>query len=124
MLWSFAPHDVSVILGLVGHMPVQVQTQGGSYLQEKIADTTVTMLHFERGLKAHIFVSWLHPFEEQKLVVVGDDHMAVFDDILPWTEKLQLYGHRVSWLNNLPVAQKGEAEAVPLSNALGMRALP
>lgn len=84
-------------------MPVQVQTQGGSYLQEKIADTTVTMLHFERGLKAHIFVSWLHPFEEQKLVVVGDDHMAVFDDTLPWAEKLQLYGHCVSWLNNLPV---------------------
>ena len=81
--WSFAPHDVSVILGLLGELPENVQAQGGNYLHEKIADVTVSLLSFPSGVKAHIFVSWLHPFKEQKLVVVGDRKMAVFDDMEP-----------------------------------------
>ncbi len=79
ILWSFAPHDISVILGLLGEMPNAVQAQGGNYLHEQIADITVTLLSFPSGVKAHIFVSWLHPFKEQKLIVVGDRKMAVFD---------------------------------------------
>src|SRR5439155_14026029 len=46
-----------------------------------IADVTTSLLSFPSGVKAHIFVSWLHPFKEQKLVVVGDRKMAVFDDV-------------------------------------------
>ena len=57
-------------------------TTGGYYLHQRIADVTTTHLDFPSGLKAHIFVSWLHPFKEQKLVVVGDAKMAVFDDTL------------------------------------------
>ncbi len=122
VLWSFAPHDVSVILGLVGAMPESVQTQGGNYLHEHIADTTVTMLNFPMGLKAHIFVSWLHPFKEQKLVVVGDRKMAVFNDTTPWVDKLHLYEHSVAWKDHMPVARKGEAERVPLEEAEPLRA--
>lgn len=113
ILWSFAPHDISVILGLLGETPEQVFCQGGNYLQERIADTTVCLLSFRSNVKAHIFVSWLHPFKEQKLVVVGDKKMGVFDD-MEKEDKLLLYSHSISWKERLPVANKAEAEVVAL----------
>jgi UDP-2-acetamido-3-amino-2,3-dideoxy-glucuronate N-acetyltransferase len=113
ILWSFAPHDVSVILGLVGEMPEAIHAQGGNYLNDRIADVTVSLLSFPSGIKAHIFVSWLHPFKEQKLVVVGDRKMAVFDDV-ERENKLLLYPHSIHWKENLPVASKAEAEPVPV----------
>jgi len=110
ILWSFAPHDISMILTLAGGMPESVSATGGYYLHQKIADVTTTHLAFPTGLRAHIFVSWLHPFKEQKLVVVGDRKMAVFDDTLPWEDKLLLYPHQITWRNNMPVPVKGEPE--------------
>jgi len=111
ILWSFAPHDISVILMLLGEMPESVYATGGSYLQRKIPDTTLTTMDFSSGVKAHIFVSWLHPYKEQKLVVVGDKKMAVFDDVSK--EKLLLYPHKIDWLDRIPVASKEAAEVVP-----------
>ncbi len=110
ILWSFAPHDISMILSLAGEEPENVMTTGGNYLHQKIADVTTTHLEFPSGLRAHIFVSWLHPFKEQKLVVVGDRKMAVFDDTHPWKDKLLLYPHKIKWQNNIPVPDKAEAE--------------
>jgi UDP-2-acetamido-3-amino-2,3-dideoxy-glucuronate N-acetyltransferase len=81
ILWSFAPHDVSVILLLLNELPEEVSAHGGCYLHQGIADVTVTTMSFGSGARAHIFVSWLHPYKEQKLVVVGDKRMAVFDDV-------------------------------------------
>lgn len=112
ILWSFAPHDISVILMLLGEMPETVYATGGSYLQQDIPDTTLTTLDFPGGVKAHIFVSWLHPFKEQKLVVVGDKKMAVFDDVSQ--EKLLLYPHKIQWLQRIPVAARADAEVVPV----------
>jgi UDP-2-acetamido-3-amino-2,3-dideoxy-glucuronate N-acetyltransferase len=112
ILWSFAPHDISVILMLLDEMPETIHATGGSYLQQRIPDTTLTTLDFPSGVKAHIFVSWLHPFKEQKLVVVGDKKMAVFDDVSE--EKLFLYPHEIQWVNRLPVAAKAKAEVVPV----------
>ena len=112
ILWSFAPHDISVILMLLGEMPEAVYSTGGSYLQRQIPDTTLTTMDFPSGVKAHIFVSWLHPYKEQKLVVVGDKKMAVFDDVSE--EKLLLYPHKIDWLDRIPVASKKEAEVVPV----------
>lgn len=122
VLWSFAPHDVSVILGLVGELPASVQAHGGSFLHEQVADTTVSMFTFSSGLRAHIFVSWLHPYKEQKLVVVGDRQMAVFDDTAAWPEKLQIYPHTVEWRGNVPIAQKGEAHRVDVPEDEPLRA--
>jgi len=113
ILWSFAPHDISVILGLLAEMPSRVQTQGGNYLHQQIADVTVSLLSFPSGVKAHIFVSWLHPFKEQKLVVVGDRKMAVFDD-MEKTDKLLLFPHSIAWEGHNPIANKAEAKSVSL----------
>jgi len=122
VLWSFAPHDISVILGLTGEMPESIRAQGGNYLHQQIADTTVTLLNFSSGIRAHIFVSWLHPFKEQKLVVVGDRQMAVFDDTAPWEEKLQLYPHSIDWNGNVPVAHKADALQVEVEQDEPLRA--
>lgn len=113
ILWSFAPHDISVILGLLGEMPDAVHAQGGNYLHPSIADVTVSLLSFPSGVKAHIFVSWLHPYKEQKLVVVGDRAMAVFDDV-EQRDKLLLYSHSIDWRNHVPVPNRAEARPVPV----------
>jgi UDP-2-acetamido-3-amino-2,3-dideoxy-glucuronate N-acetyltransferase len=99
-------------VGLLGEMPESVRAQGGNYLHQQIADVTVSLLAFPSGVKAHIFVSWLHPFKEQKLVVVGDRRMAVFDDIEK-KDKLLLYPHSIDWKNQIPVANRAEAQPVP-----------
>lgn len=121
ILWSFAPHDISAIVHLLEEMPSSVAAQGASYLNHPISDVTLTILSFESGVKAHIFVSWLHPFKEQKLVVVGNRKMAVFDDTQAET-KLMLYPHRIDWINRVPVARKMEGEVVPLSQEEPLKA--
>jgi len=116
ILWSFAPHDISMILALAGEQPERVSAVGGNFLHRRIADVTTTHLDFPSGIKAHVFVSWLHPFKEQKLVVVGERKMAVFDDTLPWPEKLVLYSHRVEIdEHGAPVAAKAPSEPVKLT---------
>lgn len=121
ILWSFAPHDISMILALACEEPEYVHATGGSYLHRKIPDVTTTHMEFHSGLRAHIFVSWLHPFKEQKLVVVGDKKMAVFDDTMPWQDKLLLYPHKIKWLSNVPFPEKGEPERVEISEAEPLR---
>jgi UDP-2-acetamido-3-amino-2,3-dideoxy-glucuronate N-acetyltransferase len=73
----------------------------------------MSVMRFASGVRAHIFVSWLHPFKDHKLVVVGDRKMAVFDDTLAG-HKLILYPHRVDWIERAPVAVRGEGETIPL----------
>ena len=115
ILWSFAPHDISVMLALLGEEPAHVICEGGCYLNHQVADVTLSQFVFPSGVRAHIFVSWLHPFKEQRLVVVGSDKMAMFDDTA--ADKLVLYPHKVEWKNRVPTAVKAEGEAVPLDSA-------
>jgi len=113
ILWSFAPHDISVMLSLAGEMPESVSTTGGHYLTDKVADVTLSSLTFTNGIKGHIFVSWLHPYKEQKLIVVGSKGMAVFDDTAKPEEKLLIYPHRIDWKEgNIPLPVKENAMPV------------
>jgi UDP-2-acetamido-3-amino-2,3-dideoxy-glucuronate N-acetyltransferase len=114
ILWSFAPHDISVILLLLDEMPRQVSAHGGQYLNQGVADVTVTTMSFKGDTRAHIFVSWLHPYKEQKLIVIGDKKMAVFDDVSP-ENKLCLYEHRIQWHHRVPVPDKKEAIQVEIA---------
>lgn len=82
ILWSFAPHDISMILALAREEPNEVSAVGSFVLHPTIADVTMTHLGFPGGLRGHIFVSWLHPHKEQRLVVIGSEGMAVFDDTM------------------------------------------
>lgn len=103
ILWSFAPHDIAVMLSIVGELPFQVSATGGSYLQPNIPDTTVTHLLFDDGVRGHIYVSWLHPFKEQRLVVIGSRRMAAFDDV---GKRLVLYDQHVKVGEDGPVPVK------------------
>jgi predicted dehydrogenase/acetyltransferase-like isoleucine patch superfamily enzyme len=114
ILWSFAPHDISMILSLVRAEPESVWAVGARYLHQSIADVTTTHLAFPGGERAHVYVSWLHPFKEQRLVVVGDRGMAVFDDSEPWTSKVVVYRHHIAWHEGQPDAVRAEAEPIPL----------
>jgi UDP-2-acetamido-3-amino-2,3-dideoxy-glucuronate N-acetyltransferase len=115
-LWSFAPHDISVILSLVGQSPLQVTATGGAYLQPNIADVTISNLLFDHGTRAHIFVSWLHPYKEQRLIVIGSKQMAVFEDSRP-DRKLMLFNKQIELRNGGLEALKPEGTVVELDNA-------
>jgi UDP-2-acetamido-3-amino-2,3-dideoxy-glucuronate N-acetyltransferase len=108
VLWSFAPHDISLVLMVLdGERPVRVDAYGGSYVKPGVYDTTLTTLSFNSGVRGHIFVNWLHPFKEQKLVIVGSEKMAVFDDVS--REKLFIYPHSIEFKEGeIPVAKKAE----------------
>ena len=95
VIWSFAPHDISMILSLAGQDPEFIITKSTSIIQKNIADTATIHMEFKSGLKSHISVSWLHPYKEHKLVVSGKSAMLVFDDTKPWNEKLALYPYEV-----------------------------
>lgn len=120
ILWSFAPHDISVILSLLNEQPVHVSCQGGDYLSKDVADVTMSQFVFASGVRAHIFVSWLNPFKEQRLVVVGSEKMAVMDD--GKTDKLVIYPHRVTWVNRIPNAVKADAVVIPIDATEPLRA--
>ena len=118
-LWSFAPHDVAVILRLTGKMPQEVHCTGGSYLTPGLPDVTMSVLKFTSGVRAHIFVSWLNPYKEQKLVVTGSERMAVFNDLA--RQKLVLHKQWVDFENARPVLKNQGTDAVELSNAEPLR---
>jgi len=110
--WSLAPHDVSMILSLFNESPLEVRGGGLDFITPGVADEARVDLIFPSGGRAHIFVSWLHPFKEQKLVVVGDKAMAVFDDTAPWEQKLAIYKHKINIINSLPNPIKSEVEYI------------
>jgi UDP-2-acetamido-3-amino-2,3-dideoxy-glucuronate N-acetyltransferase len=120
ILWSFAPHDISVMLSLLNEMPHRVSCRGGAWLNQDVFDVTLSHFDFPSGVQAHIFVSWLHPVKEQRLVVVGSDKMAVFDDTAE--HKLVLYPHKVEWRNRIPTAVKANGEVVELEDREPLRA--
>ena len=116
-LWSFAPHDISMILQLVAGMPERVVANGGTYLSPEVADTTLSHLSFARGIQAHIFVSWLHPYKDHRLVVVGREAMAEFNDVKTGPDKLLVYPHSVGWEGDVPAVNEAEAEPLPYGDA-------
>jgi UDP-2-acetamido-3-amino-2,3-dideoxy-glucuronate N-acetyltransferase len=112
VIWSFAPHDISMILSLIGQEPEYVSTNAISILQKNIADTATIHLQFKSGLKSHISVSWLHPYKEHKLVIVGQSAMLVFDDTKSWHEKLALYPYELMSSKNLINLQNSNVQYI------------
>ncbi len=120
ILWSFAPHDISVILLLLGEEPLNIMAFGEGFLNKEVYDTTLTSMVFSNGVKGHIFVSWLHPFKEQKIIVVGSEAMAVFDDLNQ--NKLCIYPHKIEWKDGkIPTAHKADFKEIPIKEAEPLR---
>jgi UDP-2-acetamido-3-amino-2,3-dideoxy-glucuronate N-acetyltransferase len=121
ILWSFAAHDIGVLLRLVGDLPLEVRATGGAYLQSSVVDVAVTNLRFGNGVRAHIFVSWLHPDKEHRLVVIGSKKTAVFNDTAE-RDKLLLYDRGIDWVGGEPVARRGAGVTVGLDSVEPLRA--
>lgn len=114
VLWSFAPHDISVIIDIMG-MPKKIFAVGKTYLQKNISDIVISAMDFDDGKAAHIFVSWLNPFKEQKLVVIGSKKMAVFDD--QSEDKLLIYPYKIKFdIKKNPEAIKSKGVKIKISN--------
>ena len=113
ILWSFAPHDISVIIDILGE-PKKISSKGKNYLQKNIADINLSFLEFENNKSAHIFVSWLNPFKEQKMSIIGNKAMAVFDDKAE--NKLVIYNHKVKYNDGYPQEQKADAKIIKFPN--------
>jgi UDP-2-acetamido-3-amino-2,3-dideoxy-glucuronate N-acetyltransferase len=112
VLWSFAPHDLSMLIALLGE-PLSVTAQGNVSFVEGIADFVTMQAHFSAGVSGHVQVSWMHPFKEQRLVVIGSKGMAVFEDSQSdWGRKLAIYGHQVDSVGGLPTPKSAPVEYI------------
>jgi UDP-2-acetamido-3-amino-2,3-dideoxy-glucuronate N-acetyltransferase len=108
VIWSFAPHDISIVLALLGEVPNYVSGEATCIVTSGIADIANIHLGFPSGVTGRISVSWLNPTKEQRTVVIGSDAHAVFDDTLPWEQKLQIYDHRIDMSAEAPSVSKAE----------------
>jgi UDP-2-acetamido-3-amino-2,3-dideoxy-glucuronate N-acetyltransferase len=117
VLWSFSPHDIALLLRFAGAEPESVSSRGGAYLTPGIADVVFCGLRFPGGVEGEIIASWLHPFKEQRLVVVGSERMAVFDDTRPLAEKLVLQPYTIGFSDDRePTSIPGPPEPVELTD--------
>jgi predicted dehydrogenase len=80
-LWSLGPHDISVMLHLVGERPSEVSATGESYLQPGVEDVVFGRIRFPSGVIGHLHLSWLDPHKMRKMTVIGSERMVVFDDM-------------------------------------------
>jgi len=112
ILWSFAPHDISIFQYIINDLPIEVVSRGGAFLQPHIHDTTMTFLEYPDNIKGHIFVSWLHPFKEQRLVVIGSKGMLSFEDSSA-DKQLFFYEKGIDWVQGEPVKRDGPNEIIP-----------
>ena len=117
VIWSFAPHDISMILGLKSENIISVDVSAANILRPNIADCANLNLRFESGLIADISVSWVHPFKEHKLTIIGSKGMIVFDDTLEWNKKFALYKHKIELDENFVDIQKSEPEYIEVEEA-------
>ena len=111
ILWSFAPHDISIFQFLVEDFPIEVISRGGIFLQSEVHDTTMTVLKYPDNIIGHIFVSWLHPFKEHRLVVIGSEGMISFDDSSK-DKKLNYHDKTINVSDGIPTKFEGETQEI------------
>lgn len=117
--WSFAPHDISMLLSIFGEAPEFVSGGGSAHVTSGVEDEYRVDMTFSGGRRAHVFASWMHPFKEQRLVVVGSKGMAVFEDSLQAPEdKLRLYRHEIDTSGLMPEPKKANAEPISYNTTL------
>lgn len=123
VLWSFAPHDLSMILSLADEEPVTVSAASASWVTPGIDDWTIAHMRFPSGVAAHVHATWMHPFKEQRLVVAGSKATAVFEDsIADWNKRLAHYPTAIDRSGAAPVLKKSDARYIEVGNGEPLRA--
>lgn len=115
--WSFAPHDITMVLSLAGEEPIEVTAQGVSCVSPGLADWVTAQLKFRNGIHAHFNISWMHPFKEQRLTVIGEKGMLVFEDSkAEWGDKLAFYPLSLTKRSDgVPLLQKSDAQYIEVN---------
>lgn len=121
VIWSFAPHDLSVILAILDELPQSVSVEATCILSPKIADIANIHMTFSGGVTGRVFVSWLNPYKEQRLSVIGTKAHAVFDDTVKWEDKLLVYDHKVEYRSGRPEAIKADPVRVSVEQREPLR---
>lgn len=111
ILWSFAPHDISIFQYFIDAMPVEVVSRGGAFVQPHIHDTTMTVLSYPNHVVGHVFVSWLHPFKEHRLVVIGSKGMLSFEDSSD-NKNIYFYEKGFDFIHGEPIKRDGPTEQI------------
>ena len=112
VFWSLAPHDVAIFQYITNSFPNKIQAKGSTFLQKGIPDSTMTTLEYENGVEGHIFVSWLHPFKEHRLVVIGSEAMLSFEDSSDG-KPLKLYSKKFDLISGVPEKVDGPVQWIP-----------
>jgi len=121
VMWDIAPHDLSLLLAIVGETPEAGHLEGVSSISDA-PDFAHLHFRFPSGARSHTFVSRLSPRRERRFTVIGDKAMAVLDDIEPAATKLAIYGHKV-WRENGGVKfESAEPEYRPIGDAMPLTA--
>ncbi len=111
VFWSLAPHDISVFQFFIEDFPIEMKAYGSTFLQEGIHDSTLTILEYPDNVKGHIFVSWLHPFKEHRLVVIGSEGMLSFEDSVE-DKPLKYYDKKFELNGKIPEKMDGKVELI------------
>ncbi len=117
VFWSLAPHDIAIFQYLTNSNPQKVHSNGSVFLQKDIPDSTITQLEYINGVKAHIFVSWLHPFKEHRLVVIGSKGMITLEDSIIG-KPLKLYSKTFDFIDGVPEKIDGPVEIINYDSTL------
>jgi len=112
VFWSFAPHDISVLNYFVGEISECIESKGAKFLQKNVYDYTMTQLTYPNNIHAHIFVSWLHPFKEHRMVVIGSRGMISFEDSSPEKE-IKFYNKHIEFEQGIPIKVENPTEIIP-----------
>lgn len=112
ILWSFAPHDISIFQYFMGDYPREILSRGGVFLQPSVHDASMTILTYGGNRVGHIFVSWLHPFKEHRIVIIGSKGMFSYEDSSP-DKQILFYEKGIDWVKGEPVSRDGATEYIP-----------
>ena len=117
ILWSFAPHDISIFQYFIGSLPLEVVSRGGAFLQPHIHDSSMTVLTYPDNIVGHIFVNWLHPFKEHRMVVVGSKGMLSYEDSSD-DKNILFYEKGIDWIQGEPIKRDGPTEIIPYNKTM------
>ena len=121
VLWSFAPHDISLFNYFFDGLPFKVSSSGIDILQKGVHDTSITSFKYDGNRMGHIFVSWLHPFKEHRFVLVGSKGMLHYEDTEK-TKRLIFYKKSVDLSGDLPISMAEGSFEVNFSKELPLEA--
>ncbi len=121
VFWSLAPHDIAIFQFLTKSYPKSIDAVGSTFLQKGIPDLTLTHIKYENDVRGHIFVSWLHPFKEHRLVVIGSEAMISFEDSKEG-KPLKLYSKKFDITSGVPEKIDGPVEFIHYEKKMPLEA--